>query len=271
MLYCEPRGLSRGLVQGGTTIAEVLRRAWSRLIRKEWLFLYPLALAIIHTLAFIAVYAAGGERIRWSSFFTANFDRWDYIRNHFVDGFSLKPALTVAIVAGLAVCLFTAMIRAPYFRAIAGSAYPLAPRGWREALNLFVFYALWGLVLWLLPMVAPTDGLLASLLAGFTWVVGILVVFADYVIVFEDRGVLPALRRSLRLLRHSWPAIIIIFLVVQLVYLGIHSLYGLYYRDSGQVSILLPISQLLVEAFVALLADLVLIFLYEDVRRRSPG
>jgi len=65
--------------------------------------------------------------------------------------------------------------------------------------------------------------------------------------------------------------VIIIFLVVQLVYLGVYSLYGLYYNDNVEVFILLPISQMLVESFIALLADLVLIFLYEDVRRRSPA
>jgi hypothetical protein len=111
----------------------------------------------------------------------------------------------------------------------------------------------------------------AQLVAAVTWVIGILVVFADYVIVYEDRSLPAALRRSLRLLRHSWPAVIIIFIIVQLVYVGIYSLYGLYYRDNVDVFVLLPISQMLVEAFVALLADLVLIFLYEDVRRRSPA
>mgnify|MGYP000943803474 CR=1 FL=1 len=271
MLYCGPESLPRGSDQGGATIAEVLRRAWSRLTRKQWLIVYPLALAIIHTLAFLAVYASGEASIRWSAFFTANFGRWEYIRDHFVAEFSFESVLAVAAFAGLAVCLLTAMIRAPFFRAVAGQSYPRAPRGWTEAGNLFVFYLFWYLVLWLLPMVGPREGILAQVAAASTWVVGILVVFADYVIVFEGRGVLRSLHRSLRLLRPGWPAVVIIFIIVQLIYLGIYSLYGLYYRDNVQVFILLPISQLLVEAFVALLADLVLIFLYEDLRRRRPS
>ena len=43
---------------GGGTIAEALRRAWSRLIRKQWLVLYPLVLALINAAAFFAVYSA---------------------------------------------------------------------------------------------------------------------------------------------------------------------------------------------------------------------
>jgi len=244
---------------------------WSRLIRKQWLILYPLTLAVINTLAFLALYAAGGGRIRWNSFFTANFERWAYVREHVIDDFSFEPTLAIAVLAGLAVCVFAAMIRAPFFRAVAGPLYPVAPRGWREAGTLLLFYIFWNLVLWVLPMAGPTDGLAAQALPAFTWVVGILVVFADYVIVYEELDLLKALRRSLRLLRYSWPVVVIIFVVVQLIYVSIYSLYGLYYRDNADVFILLPISQMLVEAFVALLADLVLIFLYEDVRRRSPA
>jgi len=249
----------------------VLRRAWDRLIRKQWLIVYPFALAVIDTLAFLAVYAAAGGAIRWSAFFDADFERWQYVRDHFVEGFALEPALAVAAVAGLAVCVFTAMIRAPFFKAVAGSSYPLAPRHWREAANLFLFYLLWNLVVWALPMVGPIDGLLAQVIAVLTWVIGILVVFTDYVIVYEDLGVWSGVRRSLRLLRHSWPMVIIIFVVVQLVYYGVYSLYGLYYRGTSDVFLLLPVSQMLVEAFITLVADLLLIFLYEDVRRRSPA
>lgn len=256
---------------GGDTISEVLRHAWNRLIRKQWLILYPLALAVINTLAFLALYASDGGRIRWSSFFTANFERWEYVREHVIEGFSLGPSLAIAVVAGLAVCVFAAMIRAPFFRAVAGPFYPLAPRGWREAGTLLLFYLLWNVVLWVVPMTGPTDGLPAQLLPALTWVIGILVVFADYVVVYEDLGLLKALRRSLRLLRHSWPVVIFVFVVVQLIYIGVYSLYGLYYRGNVEVFILLPISQMLVESFIALLADLILIFLYEDVRRRSPA
>ena len=46
---------------GGATIAEVLRQVWKRLAHKQWLIFYPLALAIINTLAFVAVYGAAGS------------------------------------------------------------------------------------------------------------------------------------------------------------------------------------------------------------------
>jgi hypothetical protein len=271
MLYCGPKRSSGRVRPGGPTIAEVLRHVWSRLIRKQWLFLYPLALAVVDSLAFLAVYAAGGEAIRWSSFFTANFERWQYVQDHFIDDFSFKPSLAVAVFAGIALCLLAAMIRAPFFRAVAGGSYPLAPRKWTEAGSLFLFYLLWNLVLWVVPMAGPTEGLLGQLVAAVVWIVGILVVFADYVIVYEDLGPPRALRRSLRLLRHSWLVVVAIIIILQLVYLGLYSLYGVYYRDDAEVSILLPISQMLVEAFIALIADLILIFLYEDVRRRSPA
>ena len=34
-------GVNFACHRGGTTIGDVIRRAWSRLIRKQWLFLYP--------------------------------------------------------------------------------------------------------------------------------------------------------------------------------------------------------------------------------------
>jgi hypothetical protein len=59
--------------------------------------------------------------------------------------------------------------------------------------------------------------------------------------------------------------------VIQLVYLGIYSLYNLYYQKATGLFILLPLSQILVEAFVVLCVDLVLIFLYEQVRPDSAS
>jgi hypothetical protein len=257
--------------RGGATIAEVIRRAWSRLGRKQWLIFYPLALAVINTLAFLAVYSADGETLRWSVFFAANFDRPQYVRDHFLTGFSFTPTLAVAIFAGFAVCVFAAMIRAPYFRAIAGPGYPLAPRNWGEAGNLFLFYLFFYIVLWVVPLPAPTEGFIGPLVAVIVLVVSVLIVFADYVIVFEDLGFLPALRRSIQLLRYRWAAVLLIIVILQLAYDGLYRLYGLYYRGAGNVFILLPVSQVLVESFIVLLADLVLIFLYEDIRRSSPA
>jgi hypothetical protein len=257
--------------RGGATIAEVLRRAWSRLGRKQWLICYPLALAVINTLAFLAVYSAGGESVRLSAFFTADFERAQYAYDHFFTNFAFTPALAVAVFAGFAVCIFAAMIRAPYFRAISGPTYPLAPRKWEEAGNLFLYYLFANLILWVIPLPAPTEGLIGGLVAMLELVVLILIVFADYVIVFEGLSFLPALRRSVQLLRHRWAIVLFILVVLDLVQVGLHSLYGLYYHDGGKVFILLPISHILVQSFVVLFTDLILIFLYEDIRRSSPA
>jgi hypothetical protein len=234
------------------------------------LIVYPLAVAVINTIAFLAVYAANGDSLRWSTFVAANFDRWQYVRDHFFTGFSFSPALAVAVFVGLAVCALAAMIRAPYFRAIAGLGYPLAPRSWEETGRLSIFYLFANLVVWTLPLVVPASTALEQLVAGAVLVVAILIVFADYAIVFEQLTFFPALRRSVQLLGRRWATVVIIFVVLQVVYFGLHSLYDHYYQKAGGVFILLPLSQILVESFIILFVDLVLIFLYEQIRRQSP-
>lgn len=253
------------------TIGEVLRQAWARLIRKQWLILYPLALAVIDTLAFLAVYAARGGPLRWNAFLTADFDRWSYVRENFLEGFSVGPTLAVAVVAGLAVCVFSAMIRAPFFRAVAGPGYPLAPRNWQEVGRLSLFYLFANLVVWVMPLAAPAATLLEQLAAMVALAVALLIVFADYVIVFEDLPVPAALRRSIRLLARRWPTVLLVFVFVQLVQLGLSRLYELYYDGTSEVFVLLPLSRVLVQSFIVLFVDLVLIFLYEQIRRRSPS
>ena len=256
---------------GGASIGEVIRRAWSRLVRKQWLILYPLALAIVNTLAFLAVYAADGGMLRWSAFFRADFARAEYVQDHFFAPFSFTPTLAIAVFAGFAACLFAAMIRAPYFRAIAGMSYPLAPRRWEEAANLLLFYLFFFLVTWVVPLTATLEGFAGQLLPMLALVVAILVIFTDYVIVYENLAVLTALRRSVRVLARRWVAVLIIFVFFQLVRWGFQALYELYYRGTGDVFILLPISRVLVDSIVVLLIDLMLIFLYEDTRRSSFG
>jgi hypothetical protein len=253
------------------TIAEVLRHAWSRLIRKQWLIFYPLALAVIDTLAFFAIYASNGEVLSWTAFFKANASRWEYVQDHFLSGFSFTPSLGIAVFAGLSVCVFSAMIRAPYFHAIAGLGYPLAPRNRDEAARLSLFYVLANLVVWVLPLAVPTGNLLAQVVAVAVLVVAILIAFVDYVIVFEELSLIPAVRRSIQLFSRRWITVVVIFVLIQLLYLGIYSLYDLYYQKASRLFILLPVSQILVEAFVVLCIDLVLIFLYEQIRRESAS
>ena len=75
---------------------------------------------------------------------------------------SRSPASGVAILAGFAVCVFAAMIRAPFFRAIVGSAYPLAPRRVGGGGKLFLFYLLLYLVGWVAPCPALAEGMSAG-------------------------------------------------------------------------------------------------------------
>lgn len=249
----------------------MIRHAWSRLIRKQWLFLYPLSLAVIDTLAFLAVYAATSDGIGWSSFLNVNFNRWTYVFDHFFTDLSFTGQLGIALAAGFAVCLFLALIRPAFFRAVAGPRYPLTPRRWGEVGNLLLYYLFQYLLLWVVPMAGPEQGMVADLLQMFTWVVVLLLAFADYVIVYEERNFLSALRRSVQLFIHGWLSVLGIFVVVRLVFFGLHALYALYYDGTSEVFVLLPVSQLLVESVVVLFTDLVLIFLYEELRRRSPG
>jgi hypothetical protein len=251
---------------GGTTIAEVLRQAGKRLVHKQWLIFYPLALAIVNTLAFLAVYGAAGGDLHWSGFFATNFDRWQFLRDTFFTGFSFTPALGVAVFTGLAVCVFTAMLRAPLFRAIAGQGYPLAPRSWEETGRLSLFYVFYYMVVLVLPLAAPSGTAVDQLVAVAGLAIGLLLVYADYVIVFEGLALLPALRRSVRLLSKRWPPALAIFVILWLVAVGLSRLYGSYYDGAEGVFLLIPLSEILVWSFVGLVLDLVFIFLYEQVK-----
>ncbi|OFV80190.1 MAG: hypothetical protein A2W26_06470 [Acidobacteria bacterium RBG_16_64_8] len=97
----------------------------------------------------------------------------------------------------------------------------------------------------------------------------ILIVFADYAIVFEGLAFLPAIKRTIQLVASRWIAVLAIFVVLQLVYSGLFRLYDSYYQKAGGLSVLLPLSHILVESLIILLADLVLIHLYEQTRRRT--
>lgn len=252
----------------GGTIVEVLRRAWGRLLGKQSLIFYPLALGVVDTIAFLAIYVANGDPLSWSQFFAADFNRSQYVYDHFLDSFSLTPALGVAVFVGLVICVLTAMIRAPFFRAIAGPGYPLAPGGWAEAGRLSLFYLFSNVVLWIGPLATLASSMLIQLVWGVMLVVAMLIVFADYVIVFEGVGFVTALRRSLRLVSRRWLAVVLIFIILQLVYFGLFSLYDRYYSTARGVFVLLPVSHILVQALLLLFVDMLLIYLYEDTRRR---
>jgi hypothetical protein len=243
-----------------------MRQVWKRLAHKQWLIFYPLALAVINTLAFLAVYGAAGGELTWGRFFTTNFDRWLFVRDQFVSGFSFTPALGVAVFSGLAACTFAAMLRAPLFRAIAGPGYPLTPRTWEETGRLTLFYVFYNLVLIVLPLAAPADSALAQGVGWLALIVSLFLVYTDYIIVFEGLAFLPALRRSARLLSRRWPPVLVIFVILWFVTLGIRQLYGHYYDGAEGVFLLIPLTEILVWSFISLLMDLLFIFVYEHVR-----
>lgn len=236
---------------------------------KQWLIFYPLTLAIINTLAFLAVYSAAGGALQWSKFFSNNYvgERWEFISDHFITGFSFTPALAIAVFVGLAVCVFSAMLRAPLFRAIAGYGYPLTPRSWEEAGRLALYYVVFYLVLAVLPFAVPAGSAFRVAVGWVALVVNLFVIYTDYVIVFEDMAFIPAIRRSARLLARRWPPALVIFLIWWLVSLGLDTLYSRYYAGADGVFLLVPLSEILVFSFFSLLFDLLFIFLYERVRQ----
>ena len=243
-----------------------MRQVGRRLVHKQWLIFYPLALAVINTLGFLAVYGAAGGELDWRQFFVVHFDRWQFVREHFLSGHSFTPALGLAAFAGLAVCVFAAMLRAPLFRAITGRGYPLAPRSWEETARLTLFYVVFNLALVVLPLTATSGSALEQSAAWAALLVNLFVVYTDYVIVFEGLNFLPALRRSVRLLMRRWRPVLLIFVVLWLMAQGLGGLYGRYYASAEGVSILVPLSEILVWSFISLLFDLLLIFLYDHVR-----
>jgi hypothetical protein len=255
--------------KGGEAIAEVLRHAWSRLIRKQWLILYPFALSVASTLCFFALYATGDGPLTISAFFDVDFDRWLYVRDRFITGFSWNQGLLVPILAGVAFCGFAAYIQGAFLRAVVSPRYPLAPRRWLDVVRLFIFYLLLYAVTWVAPLPGPGDGVGALLVLTLLQVVWLMVTFADFVIVYESEGVMTGLRRSLRLVGLRLGTVIAIYLVLNLVVIGIMRLYALYFNGAARIFILLPLSRMLVESFVLLFANLVLVFLYEDLRRHS--
>ncbi|MCL4368240.1 MAG: hypothetical protein M1337_03610, partial [Actinobacteria bacterium] len=180
-----------------------------------------------------------------------------------------EQALIIALVAGFGVCLATAIVRAPFFRAITGPGYPLAPRGWVDVWRLTVFYFGFYGLLTLLPFVFEWRGV--GSLALWYWVafvVQVPLVFADYVIVLEGVGPVQAVRRSVELVRRSLSTVIGLFLAAWLLWQIFALVYGSYYDGIGAIFVLFPVSQLLVEALITTAFDVFAIFVYGRVAGR---
>ena len=239
------------------------------MLHKQFLLLYPLALGVFNVLAFLAVYASLGGTLRWSAFFRADFAPWTFLQDN-ADRLA-KPGLPliVALVAGFGVCLATAAVRAPFFRAITGPGYPLAPRGWSDVWRLTVFYFVFYGLLTLLPFVLDWRGVGSlELWYWITFLVQIPLLFADYVIVLEGVGPVQAVRRSVDLVRRSLSTVIGLLLAVWFHWQIFALLYGSYYDDTGAIFVLFPVSQLLVEALIATAFDVFAIFVYGRVAGR---
>lgn len=258
---------SRHSDTGGEEIAEVLRTALRRLGRKQLLFLYPFALALLNTVAFVAVYAATGGVIRWEAFAEANFSRWSYLQDNLGNMVGSFPVLAVVAFIGVAVCLLAAMLRAPFFRAVVGLGYPRAPSSAQEILRLALFYLITYALTLALPYSFPEDSF-AFQGAGLAALgIALLLVFGDYVIVFESIGPWQAAKRSFYLLRRGWVPVLLIFGAALILWQLIYMLYGSFYDRADGVFVLLPISRLLVESLVTVTVDVILIFSYDYLRR----
>ncbi len=168
---------------------------------------------------------------------------------------------------GLAACVFSAMLRAPLFRAIAGYDYPLTPKSWDETARLSLFYVVFYLVLVVLPFAVPASSAFRVAVGWIALVISLFLIYADYIIVFEDMAFIPAIRRSAQLLARRWPPALGILVIWWFIDLGFNALYSRYYTSAEGVFLLIPLSEILVFSFFSLLLDLLLIFLYEHVRQ----
>lgn len=248
-------------------IGAVARTAWSRLVHKQLLFLYPFAVGLLDSLAFLAIYTVAGGRLGWSSFASANAQPWVWLQDNLEHVLASPLTIAVAVAVGLAVCVLSAAIRAPLFYAIVGPGYPLAPRSVAELLRLSVFYLIFDSLLYLVPFsFAPKSAVFQGVLL-LTLVVAVLLVFADYAVVFEELLPLQAIRRSVALLARSWPIVVFVYLIAQLAWTLLATVYDRYYEAGNPIFVLLPISQLLVGALLVTLFDVVFISLYAAVRK----
>jgi hypothetical protein len=217
-------------------------------------------------LAFLAVYTTLGGAFNWNSFASANFNRWQFIQDHFSALTRPGLGLTVGICAGLLLTLAVAMVRAPFFRAVAGVGYPLAPRSWGEVVRLWLFYLVTDVLLFVVPAAFRSGSAAYAVAAWVAFALGFLVIFGDYVAVFESAWPLTAIRRSLHLVRRGWPMVILVFLTSALLWYLVYGLYNRPYSADSQIFFLLPLSQLLLEAIITTLVDVVLIFTYDSLR-----
>ena len=247
-------------------ITDILKNTWRRLTGKQFLALYPFILGLINVLAFLAVYSSIEPELSLDRFVRANFERWTFIQTHVEELLAPGLPLAITLVAGVGACLLAAAVRAPFFRAITGSGYPLAPRSFRELVRLAAYYAVVYILFFVIPYSLPADSAAFQAIGIAVIPASLLFVFGDYAVVFEDLGPWAAVKRSVSLLRQAWLPAIIFFLVAMVLWSLLAELYGRYYADGSQIFVLLPLAQLLIEALLTTLLDVLMIMTYQRYR-----
>jgi hypothetical protein len=248
----------------------VLRNAWSRVFRKQLLLVYPLLLGLLGYLSFFAVYSALGGEPSWNEFARAAGGRHDFLKDNLSELTEPGLPLLVALMVAAAVVLLTAAIRAPYYRAIVGMGYPLGPRSWGELGRLSLFFFIYLAIFELVPLLLPSadDGSLwASIIYLVFLVVAALLMFADYVVVFEERGPMDAALRSASLVRRGWMAAVGIFLLGNLILSSVALVYADYYEGSERVFLLFPFTEILINALLFVFFDVFLLYIYRYLAR----
>ncbi|MBU2601866.1 MAG: hypothetical protein KKA32_06820 [Actinobacteria bacterium] len=224
-------------------------------------------MGIANLLAFLAVYSSLEDTLSFTAFAKADYSRWQYVQEHLAQLRGSWEAMTAAAAAVVIICLLTAAVRAPYYRAIAGNRYPLAPDSLGEFVRLAGFIAITYLIFYL-PLFSVTAESTQGQILGFALlVVAVLLVFADYALVFERLGPIRAMRRSVQLLRHGWHIAIIIYLAVYLLWAAMFAAFGYFYDNATSVFPLFLLSQLIIEALATVVVDVVLIFTFDYLRR----
>lgn len=253
-------------VLGGEAILEVLRNAWHRLTHKQLLIAYPLAVGIVNVLAFTAIYSLVSPELNIDRFVRANFERWTFVQEHLQELLVPGLPLIVTLLTGVGVCVLSACIRAPFFRAVVSAGYPLAPRSLSELGRLSVYYGITYLLFYVGPHALKAGSTAFHYVSLAAIPVSLLFVFGDYAVVFEGMGPLAAIRKSVALLRTAWLPALAFYALALLLWSLSTSLYGRYYESSASIFILLPLSQLLVESLITALVDVLLISTYGRFR-----
>jgi hypothetical protein len=221
-------------------------------------------LGLLGYLGFFAVYSALVGRLTWDDFSRAAEFRREFLLDHMEGLTSAGLGLAVALLVGLLVVLLNATVRIPYYRAVLGLGYPLAPRSLAEVLRLSGLYLIIFSVFYVVPLFLPLEeGTLFTTVAVLViLLLQFLVILADYAAVFEELNPLEALVRGVSLLRRGWALTLGVFLVGYLLLDGIGLLYQGYFEEAQAVFPLFPLTKIFLESLVIVFLDVFLLHIY---------